>query len=72
MSKQDKDGELIEQANQNVRRLHASLGSNALSGNTISSDSGKLALSALLAESLDGDFRPEVARETIKKVMKLG
>ncbi|MCF6783399.1 hypothetical protein [Stutzerimonas stutzeri] len=72
MSTQENDAEAIEKANRNLRRLHTSLGNNELSGNVISSESGKLALSALLAESLDGDFRPDVARETIKKVMKLG
>lgn len=72
MNNQNREAQQIEKANLNLRRLNASLGSNALSGNQISSDAGKLALSALLAESLDGDFRPEVARETIKKVMNLG
>ena len=62
----------LEQANENLRRMKSALGSNALSGNQISSEAGKTALSALLSESLAGDFRPEVARETIKKVMKLG
>lgn len=58
-------------ANTNLRRMKSALGSNELSGNKITSDVGKTALSALLAESLNGEFRPEVAREAIKKVMKL-
>lgn len=62
----------IEKANENLRRMTSAMGNTALSGGVISSEAGKTALAALLAESVSGDFRPEVARETIKKVMKLG
>lgn len=62
----------IGKVNENLRRLNGSLASNGLSGNVVQSEAGKTALSVLLAESLDGDFRPDVAREAIKKVMKLG
>lgn len=62
----------VEKANENLRRMNSALGSNSLSGNVISSQAGKTALSALLAESVSGEFRPDVARETIKKVMNLG
>ncbi|MBA1280248.1 hypothetical protein [Stutzerimonas stutzeri] len=74
MSDQPKNGqaEQIQRANVNLNRMNAALGSNALSGNNITTDAGKIALSALLAESIEGEFRPDVARETIKKVMKLG
>lgn len=62
----------IENAAQNLTRMRSAIASNELSGVAISSDQGKTALAALLAESADGDFRPEVARETIRKVMNLG
>ena len=52
--------------------MHSAIASNEMSGNQITSESGKTALAALLAESMDGNFRVDVARETIKKVMKLG
>lgn len=74
MNDENKEGQSgqIAKANKNLRRMKSALGSNELSGNAVTSDAGKTALSALLAESLNGDFRPEVARESIKKVMKLG
>lgn len=71
MSNHDDKELQLKKANENLERLNAALGSNALSGNVISSQAGKTALSALLAESLDGDFRPDVGRETIKKLMNL-
>lgn len=62
----------FESASTNLNRMHSAIASNELSGNQITSESGKTALAALLAESVDGNFRVDVARETIKKVMKLG
>jgi len=68
----DENRTAVGNAATNVNRMRSAIASNELSGNEITSDAGKTALSALLAESLDGEFRPEVARETIKKVMRLG
>lgn len=70
MSKENKAA--VESAGTNLNRMHSAIASNDLSGNQITSESGKTAIAALLAESVDGNFRVDVARETIKKVMKLG
>ncbi|MDU4254483.1 hypothetical protein [Pseudomonas sp.] len=68
----DENMKAVEQAATNLNRMRGAMASNELSGLAISSDSGKAALAALLAESVDGNFRADMARETIKKVMKLG
>jgi hypothetical protein len=73
MKDERKEGQLDQasKVNNNLRRMKSALGSNELSGNKVTSDAGKTALSALLAESMNGEFRPEIAKEAIKKVMKL-
>jgi len=72
MTDKNNDQAKIEKANENLRRMSSAMSSNLLSGNVVSSEQGKTALAALLAESVSGDFRPDVAREAIKKVMKIG
>jgi len=47
------------------------LASNAFSGNVISSDAGKTALSALLASAGSDEFDVAEARATIKRTMGL-
>lgn len=63
--------EMEKKAAKNLERLHSTLGNNALSGNQVSSEAGKTALAALLSESLDGDFRHDVAKSAIAKTLGL-
>ena len=68
----DQNEHAAQKAKTNLQRIHSALGSSALSDSTIASHAGKSALAALLAESLDGDVRVDVAHNTIKKALRLG
>lgn len=73
MSNQNNQDPQVKKAAISLDRLHRAIGNNALSGAEITSDTGKVALSALLSESINpaDEFRGDLARQVIKKALNL-
>ena len=61
----------IKQMNERLDRFGSALGSNHLSGHSVTSERGKMAMESLLASTMEPDFNADQAKEDMIRALGL-